>query len=133
MKKIAISAFIFCSSFSHAHSPIQPEIQQESNSQYISWKRAPKMSFTNTDLKGEDRTLIFNFFVSTDGTIEKTEIIKSSGIEELDLKLQANMKSAKFKPLIENGIATPFVAQQPFSLKLDKPERPWWKKIFFIP
>ena len=133
MKKIIISALIICSSFSYAQAPISSEIKQDLSSQYISWKRPPKISFTNTDLKGEDRTLIFKLFVSPDGTIAKTEIIKSSGVEELDLKLQHNMKSATFKPLIENGIAIPFVAEQPFNLELAKTERPWWKKILFIP
>lgn len=45
---------------------------------------------------------------------------KSSGIAALDSKIERAVRSAKFKPYKENGVAYPFIAEQPFKLNLNK-------------
>ena len=133
MKKIIISALIICSSFTYAATPNEPKQAIDENLTSVQWAKPPKPSYTNDDLQGSERTVTIKMYVSEDGSIKQTKIVKSTGIEALDLKVHSAVISAKFKPYTENGVRYPFIAEQPFHLTLNKTERPWWKKIFFIP
>lgn len=85
----------------------------------ISWSRSPKPSYTNRDLEGADRMVVVSVEADTSGQIIDVRIVKSSGISSLDQKIVRAVRSAKFKPYKENGVAYPFKAQQPFELKLN--------------
>lgn len=117
MKKLLISALIICSSFTYAEIPNKPELQDYKTLGSVQWLRSPKPAYTNRELQGKDRDLIIKMYVTENGTIEKTEVVRSSGIEALDLKIQRAVRSARFKPYTENGIRYPFIAEQPFELR----------------
>lgn len=119
MKKLLISALIICSSFTYAETPNKPELQDYKTLGSVQWSRSPKPSYTNRELQGKNRELSIKIYVSETGAIEKTEVLKSSGIEALDLKIQRAVRSAKFKPYTENGIRYRFIAEQPFSLQFN--------------
>ncbi len=85
----------------------------------ISWVRSPKPSYTNKDLQGSDRSIVVAVEADTSGRITNVRVIKSSGISALDQKIVRSVKSARFKPYKENGVAYPFKAEQPFELKLN--------------
>lgn len=85
----------------------------------ISWVRSPKPSYTNKDLQGSDRVIVVAVEADTSGRITNVRVTKSSGISALDQKIVRSVKSAKFRPYKENGVAYPFKAEQPFELKLN--------------
>lgn len=85
----------------------------------ISWSRSPKPSYTNSDLKGSDRTVVVSIEADTNGSVVNVSIVRSSGIDALDQKILRVVRGAKFKPYKKNGVAYPFKVQQPFELKLN--------------
>ena len=87
----------------------------------VQWSRSPKPSYSNKDLQGETRVIVVHIEADEKGSIikERTRITKSSGISALDEKILRAVRSAKFKPYKENGIAYPIRAEQPFELTLN--------------
>lgn len=85
----------------------------------ISWSRSPKPSYTNKDLQGADRTIVVSIEADTNGNITNARIVRSSGVDALDQKILRSVRSSKFKPYKENGVAYAFKAEQPFELKLN--------------
>lgn len=118
MKNLLVLAFTIWSSFAHAEIPNKPELQDYKTLDAVQWIRLPRLSYHNRELQGKDRTVTIKIYVSETGLIEKTKVIKSSGIEALDLKVQRDIRSGKFRPYTENGIAYAFIATQPFHFRL---------------
>lgn len=85
----------------------------------ISWSRSPRPSYTNSDLKGADRSIVVSIEADTSGRITNVRVVRSSGVDALDQKIVRAVRGAKFKPYMENGVAYPFKAEQPFELKLN--------------
>ena len=85
----------------------------------ISWVRSPKPSYSNSDLKGSDRSIVVAIDADTNGQITNVRVVRSSGVDALDQKIIRAVRGAKFKPYKENGVAYPFKAEQPFELKLN--------------
>ncbi|ENQ2544058.1 TonB family protein, partial [Acinetobacter baumannii] len=50
------------------------------------------------------------------GKITNVRVTRSSSIPSLDDKVVRAVRSAKFKPYMENGVAYPIKAEQPFDL-----------------
>ena len=137
MKKILCLCFIvFLQSLTALYAQSPSEIaKQEVNTQgQIIWQKRPIFKFNNTELGNQNRDITFKLYVLATGEVKKAEVIKSSGLTHIDKRVEQSLLRAKFKPYIENGVAYPFVAVQPFSLKtLKENHRPWWKKLLFIP
>ena len=53
------------------------------------------------------------------GVVTLARISRSSGLPELDEKILRAVRSSKFKPYKENGVAYPISADQPFELTLN--------------
>lgn len=85
----------------------------------MQWSRSPKPSYTNRDLQGETRSVVVLIEANEKGSITSARITRSSGIAALDEKILRAVRSAKFKPYKENGIAYPIRAEQPFELTLN--------------
>ena len=86
------------------------------------WDRSPRISFTHEDLEGVSSTLEILIFASEKGLVTKTEIQKSSGSPSLDAKVAKAIKASRFKPLIENGVASPIRVLQPFAFSVKQCE-----------
>ncbi len=85
----------------------------------VQWSRSPKPSYSNKDLDGATRRIVVLIEADEKGVIKVARITQSSGIAALDEKILRTVRSAKFKPYKENGIAYPIRAQQPFELTLN--------------
>lgn len=85
----------------------------------VQWSRSPKPSYTNRDLQGETRSVVVLIEANEKGSITSARITRSSGIAALDEKILRAVRSAKFKPYKENGVAYPIRAEQPFELTLN--------------
>jgi periplasmic protein TonB len=85
----------------------------------VQWSRSPRPSYTNQDLRGEARTVVILIEADEKGTIVNARVTQSSGVSSLDSKVLRAVKSAKFKPYKENGVAYAIRAEQPFSLTLN--------------
>lgn len=137
MKKILCLCFIvFLQSLTALYAQIPSEIaKQEVNTQgQIIWQKRPIFKFNNAELDNQNRDLAFKLYVLETGEVKKAELVKSSGLPHIDQRVERSLLRAKFKPYTENGVAYPFVAVQPFSLTTRKEtQRPWWKKLLFIP
>ena len=136
MKKIiALSILILLQSltFLYAEIPTNNAKQEVQARGEIVWLKRPVFNFNNAELGNQNRELAFKLYVMTTGEIKKAELVKSSGITQIDQRVERSLLRAKFKPYIENGVVYPFVAVQPFSLTTtQETERPWWKKLLFI-
>ena len=82
----------------------------------IQWSRSPKVSFTPRDLENQPRSAMVLIEADEKGKITNARITRSSGLPGLDEKILRAVKSAKFKPYMENGVAYPIRAEQPFDL-----------------
>jgi len=70
-------------------------------------------------LKGETRTIVVLIEADEKGKITNARVTKSTGVAALDEKILRAVRSAKFKPYKENGVAYPIRAEQPFELTLN--------------
>lgn len=136
MKKIiALSILMLLQSLTvlYAEIPTNNAKQEVQTPGEIVWLKRPVFNFNNAELGNQNRELAFKLYVMTTGEIKKAELVKSSGITQIDQRVERSLLRAKFKPYIENGVVYPFVAVQPFSLTTtQETERPWWKKLLFI-
>ncbi|WP_180093397.1 MULTISPECIES: energy transducer TonB [unclassified Acinetobacter] len=136
MKKILCLSFIVLLQILtalYAQSPSEVAKQHVITLDQMIWQKRPIFNFNNDDLGNQNRDLSFKLYVLATGEVQKAELIKSSGLTHIDKRVEQSLLRAKFKPYIENGVAYPFVALQPFSLKtLKENQRPWWKKLLFI-
>lgn len=85
----------------------------------VQWSRSPKPSYNNNDLEGQTRTIVVHIEANEKGVITSARISRSSGIPALDDKILRSVRSSKFKPYKENGVAYPISADQPFELTLN--------------
>lgn len=85
----------------------------------VQWSRSPRPTYTNQDLQGEARTVVILIEADEKGNIVNARVTQSSGVSSLDNKVLRAVKSAKFKPYKENGVAYAIRAEQPFSLTLN--------------
>ncbi len=134
-KTIALSILILLQSLTalHAEIPTNAAKQEVHTRGEIGWLKRPVFDFNNAELGNQNREVAFKLYVLTTGEIKKAELVKSSGITQIDQRVERSLLRAKFKPYIENGVAYPFVAVQPFSLTTtQETEKPWWKKLLFI-
>ena len=82
----------------------------------VQWSRSPKLSISAKDLENQPRSAMVLIEADEKGKITNTRITRSSGLPSLDEKILRAVKSAKFKPYMENGVAYPIRAEQPFDL-----------------
>ncbi len=85
----------------------------------VQWSRSPKPTYSNRDLQGETRNVVVRIEANEKGVITDAQITRSSGVPALDQKILRAVRSAKFKPYKENGVAYPIRAEQPFELTLN--------------
>ena len=67
----------------------------------------------------ETRNVVVRIEANEKGVITDAQITRSSGVPALDQKILRAVRSAKFKPYKENGVAYPIRAEQPFELTLN--------------
>ncbi|MCU4580525.1 TonB family protein [Acinetobacter gyllenbergii] len=82
----------------------------------VQWSRSPKLSVTAKDLDNQTRSVMVLIEADEKGKITNARITRSSGVPNLDEKVLRAVRSAKFKPYMENGVAYPIRAEQPFDL-----------------
>ncbi|ENW05423.1 energy transducer TonB [Acinetobacter beijerinckii] len=82
----------------------------------VQWSRSPKLSVTAKDLDNQTRSVMVLIEADEKGKITNVRITRTSGLPSLDEKVLRAVKSAKFKPYMENGVAYPIRAEQPFDL-----------------
>lgn len=82
----------------------------------VQWSRSPKLSVSAKDLENQPRSAMVLIEADEKGKITNARITRSSGLPSLDEKILRAVKSAKFKPYMENGVAYPIRAEQPFDL-----------------
>lgn len=82
----------------------------------VQWSRSPKLSVSAKDLENQPRSAMVLIEADEKGKITNARITRSSGLPGLDEKILRAVKSAKFKPYMENGVAYPIRAEQPFDL-----------------
>lgn len=85
----------------------------------VQWSRSPRPQYSNKDLQGEARHVVVEITADENGKVTQAHIVQSSGLPALDEKILRSVRSARFKPYKENGVAYPIKAQQPFDLTLN--------------
>ncbi len=82
----------------------------------VQWSRSPRLTVSPKDLQGEARSVVVLIEADEKGRITNVRVTRSSGISSLDDKVVRAVRGAKFKPYMENGVAYPIKAEQPFDL-----------------
>ncbi|MGU3312069.1 energy transducer TonB [Acinetobacter sp. M5A5_2a] len=82
----------------------------------VQWSRSPRLTVSSKDLQGEARSIMVLIEADEKGKIINVRVTRSSGISSLDDKVVRAVRGAKFKPYMENGVAYPIKAEQPFDL-----------------
>lgn len=100
---------------------------------YPEWDKAPQINLRQ--LKKLTPALYqVNVAMQADpqGNITAYSLTKSSGDAKVDQLVKDAIQHAKFKPYLENGVAYPFIAEQPFEIELKKAKRTWLDKLLRI-
>lgn len=138
MKKI-ICASLLCALMSSptafAENPITANEPVAVPYGQIQWLSRPHLNFSNNDLGHQNRKAVYRLYVSETGAIQQVDLVESSGSSTFDEKVKSSILRSKFKPYLENGVAQPFVALQPFEFitQPETKEKPLWKKLLLIP
>ena len=82
----------------------------------ISWVRKPQVRITDRELEGKSRQIIVRVHVNTFGKIEKTEIIKSSGLVSLDHKVERAVMNSNLDPIKKMGLQCLLLQSNLFNL-----------------
>lgn len=80
----------------------------------VQWSRSPRLSVSAKDLEDQSRSAMVMIEADDKGKITNARITRSSGLPSLDEKILRAVRSAKFKPYMEDGVAYPIRAEQPF-------------------
>lgn len=92
--------------------PVVKDVQFGANG--VQWRREPRISIDESELRGVSRMVLLMIEADEKGDITAVKILQSSGIASLDAKVMRAVRSAKLKPYMENGLAYPVKAKQPF-------------------
>ncbi|MCH7335568.1 TonB family protein [Acinetobacter sp. NIPH 2699] len=84
----------------------------------IQWSRTPKPTATAKDMENQPRTAVVAIEADEKGKITSVRIVRSTGLPALDEKLVRQVRSGRFKPYMENGVAYPIKAELPLDLTL---------------
>lgn len=90
------------------------EVYKEDKS--ILWQKMPKLIYSNSDLGYQNRHFNCLIYANQDGDITHVEILKSTGIDQLDQKIVTALYKAKFI----NPNREDIMVQQPFELTLNQ-------------
>ena len=85
----------------------------------VQWSRSPKPSYSNSDLEGQTRNAMVYIEANEKGVITSVRMVRSTGVPALDEKILRSVRSSKFKPYKENGVAYPIKANLPLLLTLN--------------
>ena len=85
----------------------------------VQWSRSPKPSYSNSDLEGQTRNAMVYIEANEKGVITSARMVRSTGVPALDEKILRSVRSSKFKPYKENGVAYPIKANLPLLLTLN--------------
>lgn len=85
----------------------------------VQWSRSPKPSYSNSDLEGQTRTAMVYIEANEKGVITSVRMVRSTGVPALDEKILRSVRSSKFKPYKENGVAYPIKANLPLELTVN--------------
>ena len=85
----------------------------------VQWSRSPKPSYSNSDLEGQTRTAMVYIEANEKGVITSARMVRSTGVPVLDEKILRSVRSSKFKPYKENGVAYPIKANLPLELTVN--------------
>ncbi|WP_180040908.1 energy transducer TonB [Acinetobacter sp. YH12218] len=116
MKKILCLSFIVLLQILtalYAQSPSEVAKQHVITQDQMIWQKRPFFNFNNDDLGNQNRDLSFKLYVLATGEVQKAELIKSSGLTHIDKRVEQSLLRAKFKPYIENGVASPLLPYSP--------------------
>lgn len=86
----------------------------------VSYVRPPRLEISDSDLKGQSRTVKLKISISASGKVEDVQVVSSSGLTALDQKVARALKRATFTPHRINGLAVPVYTVQPFELNLSQ-------------
>ncbi|MDR7016821.1 TonB family protein [Acinetobacter sp. 3657] len=84
----------------------------------IQWSRTPKPTATAKDMENQPRSAVLAIEADEKGKITSVRIVRSTGLPALDEKLVRQVRSGRFKPYMENGVAYPIKAELPLDLTL---------------
>lgn len=85
-----------------------------------SYIRPPRLNITDSDLKGQSRTMKLSFDITSKGKVENIEVLESTGLLDVDQKIINAMKRALFVPKKENGIGVASRSSQSFTLSAEE-------------
>lgn len=90
--------------------------EKEIESTGVQWSRAPHPSYSQADLEGEPRSMLVAVGADENGVITSVDVLKSTGLPELDKKVINSVYQAKFKPYKVNGELLSIQTDIPFDL-----------------
>lgn len=113
MKKIllALGLSVFCLSTSAA-----VEVTSFKQISDVHWVKMPRIIIDDSDLQGQEKTVVVNIKADSQGSIISAEIDKSSGSDRTDNKIIMAIKRAKLKPYQINGVYYPVTFKMPISM-----------------
>lgn len=97
--------------------PVKKEGPPRTVARLMQGCRLPQYPKRSED-KGEEGTVVFRFLVGTDGSVQSSQLVKSSGFERLDSAAREAFMRCKFTPGTVDGAPVASWVRQPFAWRL---------------
>lgn len=90
-------------------------------SRMLAYDGALKLAYPRAAIRRHAQgTVLLHVLVGTDGVAQRIEVSRSSGHRDLDDAAREAVRKARFRPVLENGIAIPAWGLVPIEFRLDR-------------
>jgi protein TonB len=90
-------------------------------SRMLAYDGALKLAYPRAAIRRHAQgTVLLHVLVDTDGRAQQIELSRSSGHRELDDAAREAVRRARFRPVLENGVAVPAWGLVPIEFRLDR-------------
>jgi periplasmic protein TonB len=100
-----------------ANAPSKPEGPAKTMARLMRGCRLPQYP-KRSEEKGEEGTVVLRFLVGTDGSVQSSQLVRSSGFERLDAAAKEAFMKCKFTPGTIDGASVSSWVRQPFTWRL---------------
>lgn len=98
-----------------------PGIAATGESRLLAYEHAPRLDYPRAALRRRaEGTVVLHVLVDAEGRAQRIELSRSSGHRELDDAARAAVGRARFRPVLERGVAVPAWGFVPIEFRLSR-------------
>jgi protein TonB len=100
---------------------IEPGVANAGESRLLAYAQAPRLAYPRAALRQRaEGTVLLHVLVDAEGRAQRIELSRSSGHRELDEAARAAVERARFRPVLEGGVAVSAWGYVPIEFRLSR-------------